>query len=235
MAARMKICVMSDVVRICIVGSTGLTGYSLIERAVSRSDVRIVGVSRREVALPYGARMEMLLADPSGWPDAIAASNAQVLVCALGTTMAKVDKDEEAFRAVDHELVVSCAKAAKAAGIEHFILISSAGADVLAKSFYLRVKGGVEEAVSRVRFRRFDILRPGRIRGPRKESRPLERLAMWLSPLIDLFLHGKYRKFRSVRVETLCDAIFALARQKAGGRFIHDLDAMRYVIKRVGD
>jgi len=222
-------------IRLCLVGSTGLIGTALIERAVSRRDIRIVGVARREVALPHGARMEMLLADPSGWDDAIAASNAHALVCALGTTMAKVGKNKEAFRAVDHDLIVKCALAAKAAGIEHFILVSSIGADPSSKTFYLQVKGGVEEAVSRVRFRRLDILRPGLIRGARKESRPLEMLAMWLSPLIDLFLHGKNRKYRSVRVETLADAIFALAQQKPGGRFIHDLDAMRYVLRRVGD
>lgn len=219
----------------CLVGATGLTGYTLIERAVSRSDVRIVGVSRREVALPYGARMEMLLADPSGWPDAIAAANAQVMVCALGTTMAKVGKDETAFRAVDQDLVTECARAAKAAGIEHFILVSSVGADSQARSFYLRVKGAAEEAVSRVRFRRLDILRPGLIRGRRQEARPLERLGMWLSPVIELLLHGKYRKYRSVRVEMLADAIFALAKQRAGGRFVHDFDAMRSVIRRAGD
>jgi uncharacterized protein YbjT (DUF2867 family) len=223
------------VIRLCLVGATGLTGYTLIERAVSRSDVRIVGVSRREVALPYGARMEMLLADPSGWPDAIAAANAKVMVCALGTTMAKAGKDQAAFRAVDQDLVAECARAAKAAGIEHFILVSSVGADSQARSFYLRVKGAAEEAVSRVRFRRLDILRPGLIRGPRKESRPLERLGMRLSPIFDLLLHGKYRKYRSVRVEMLADAIFALARQKAGGRFVHDFDAMRGVIRRAGD
>ncbi|MCX7865387.1 MAG: NAD(P)H-binding protein, partial [Novosphingobium sp.] len=161
-------------IRICLVGATGLVGYTLIERAVSRSDIRIIGVARREVPLPYGARMEMLLADPDRWPAAIAAANAQVMVCALGTTMAKASNSKEAFRAVDHDLVLACAKAAKAAGIEHFILLSSVGADVLARFFYLRVKGGVEEAVSRLRFRRFDIVRPGLIRGVRKQSRPLE-------------------------------------------------------------
>jgi len=223
------------VTRVCLVGSTGLVGYTLIEQAVSRSDMRIIGVARRELALPYGARMEMLLADPSGWPDAIAAANAQVMVCALGTTMAKVGKDQEAFRAVDHELVVACARAAKQAGIGHFILVSSIGADLLANSFYLRVKGGVEEALGRIRFRRLDILRPGLIRGQRKESRPLERLAMWLSPVFDLFLHGKYRKYRSIRAETMTDAIFALIQQKAAGRFAHDRDGMLYVIRRVGD
>jgi uncharacterized protein YbjT (DUF2867 family) len=225
----------SQAKRLCLVGATGLTGYTLIKQAVGRSDVRVVGIARREVALPRGARMEMLLADPKGWPDAIAAANAQVMVCALGTTMAKVGKDEDAFHAVDYGLVVACARAAKRAGIEHFILVSSVGADPLAKNFYLKVKGSVEEALGRVRFRRLDILRPGLIRGARQESRPLERLAKWLSPIADLLLHGKYRKYRSIRVETLVDAIFALASERAGGRFVHDFDAMLYAIRRSGD
>jgi uncharacterized protein YbjT (DUF2867 family) len=223
------------VTRLCLVGATGFTGYALIERAVGRPDVRIIGIARREVPLPSGARMEMLIADPSGWPDAIAAANAQVMVCALGTTMANAGKDEDAFRAVDHELVVACGRAAKAAGIEHFILVSSVGADPIARSFYLRVKGGAEEALGRMRFRRLDILRPGLIRGRRRESRPLERLAMRFSPLVDPFLHGKLRKYRSIRVETLADVIFAMAQQKAAGRFVHEFDAMRYVLRRFGD
>ena len=33
-----------------------------------------------------------------------------------------------------------------------------------------------------------------------------------LKNLLDLFLHGKYRKYRSMPVDTLADAIFALAR-----------------------
>ncbi len=73
--------------RICLVGATGLVGASLIEASVRRNDVRLIAVSRREIPLPVGARMEVLLAPTEGWPEAIAASNADVFVCALGTTM----------------------------------------------------------------------------------------------------------------------------------------------------
>src|SRR5690606_15107063 len=110
--------------RICLVGATGLVGSRLIEQAVSRADVRLVGIARREAKLPVGARMEMLLAEPAGWADAIAAANARVLVCALGTTMRKQANDRAAFRAVDHDLVVDCGRAAKAAGIDHMIVVS---------------------------------------------------------------------------------------------------------------
>jgi uncharacterized protein YbjT (DUF2867 family) len=182
--------------------------------------------------LPPGARMEMLLADPSGWGDAIAASNAKVLVCALGTTIRKEGGDQDAFRAVDHDLVVECARAARAAGIGHMIVVSSVGADRASRNFYLRVKGEMEDALAKFGFTRLDILRPGLLRGPRAERRPAERIGMLLSPVIDLFLHGALRRFRSIRADTVAQAIFALAKEKAGGRFVHEYDAMHYAIRR---
>lgn len=221
--------------RLCLVGATGLTGSCLIEQAVSRSDVRIVGVARREVTLPEGARMEMLLAEPSGWADAIAAANANVLVCALGTTWRKAGKDESAFRAVDYELVLACARAAQAADIDHAIVVSSVGAEMASRNLYLRVKGEMEQALGRLSFRRLDILRPGLIRGARSaDRRPVERLAMLASPAIDLVLHGARRKYRSVGVDTLARVILALAQEKAGGRFIHEYDALRRIARRAG-
>jgi uncharacterized protein YbjT (DUF2867 family) len=218
--------------RICLVGATGLVGSQLIEQAVGRADVRLVGVARREARLPEGARMEMLLADPSGWADAIAAANAKVLVCALGTTMRQQGNDQAAFRVVDHDLVIECGRAAKAAGIEHMIVVSSVGADLASRSFYLRVKAEMEYALSKLGFRRLDILRPGLLRGQRTERRPAERLAMLLSPVLDLFLHGGLRKFRSIEAETVAQAAFALAREKSGGRFVHEYDGMLRAIRR---
>lgn len=226
---------MSSQRRICLVGATGLVGRTLIEQAVDRADVRIIGVGRREMKLPMGARMEMLLADPAHWDDAIAAANARVLVCALGTTMKKAGEDQAAFRAVDFDLVVASARAAQAAGIQHMIVVSSAGADPLAKNFYLKTKGDMEEALGRLRFRRLDIVRPGLIKGRRQEDpRPLERLGMIASPLIDLFMGGDRRKFHSIDVDTLAHAIFALVREKAGGHFIHEYDAFFRAIRRAG-
>lgn len=220
--------------RLCLVGATGLVGSALIEAAVGRGDVRVIGVARREMPLPPGARMEMLLAEPAGWPDAIAAANASVLVCALGTTWRKAGRDEAAFRAVDHDLVLACARAAKAAGIGHMIVVSSVGANRASRHTYMRVKAEMEDAVMRVGLRRVDILRPGLLRGRRRERRPAERLAMHLSPLVDPFLMRGLRQYRSIRVDTLVQSIFALAREKAGGRFVHDRDAMHYVIRRTG-
>ncbi|MBV1688031.1 NAD(P)H-binding protein [Novosphingobium sp. G106] len=219
-------------VRICLVGATGLVGSRLIHAVVGRADLRIVGVARREMPLPPGAQMEMLVAEPWGWADAIAASNANVLVCALGTTIRAQGGDQAAFRAIDHDLVLDCARAAKTAGIGHMVLVSSVGADRASRNFYLRVKGETEDALAKLHFTRLDILRPALLRGPRAERRPAERLAMILNPLIDPFLRGGLRRFHSIKADTMVQAVIALAKEKAGGRFVHEYDAMRYAIRR---
>ena len=223
---------MSKPTRIALVGATGLIGTSLIRLAVHRPDIRVIGISRREAALPPGARMELLVADPAKWDDAIAAANADVLVCALGTTWKKAGKDEAAFRAVDQDLVLACGKAVKAAGIRQMIAVSSVGADPMAKNFYLKVKGEVEQGLGKLGITRLDLLRPGLLRGPREELRPAEKLGMIASPLADLLMQGGYRKYRSVRAETMAHAIVGLTREAMAGRFVFEHDAILRAARR---
>jgi len=223
---------MSKPVRICLVGATGMVGTALIAACVGRSDVRLTAVTRREAKLPKGARMEVLMAETSGWTDAIAASGPDVLVSALGTTWRKAGKDEAAFRSVDHDLVLACAEAAKQAGARQMIAVSSVGADPANKGRYLRTKGETEAALAKIGFGRLDVLRPGMLLGHRMESRPLERVGQLLSPLIDLLLQGQYARYRSIHVDVLAQAILALSLQKVRGRFLHEHDDFLRVIRR---
>ena len=185
--------------------------------------------------LPAGARMEVLLAPVEGWPEAIAASRADVFVCALGTTMKDVGGDRDAFRAVDHDLVLASAKAARDAGIRHMILVSSVGADAASGNFYLRTKGEVEAQLRKLGFARLDVLRPGLLVGKRDAVRPIERLAMVFAPVMNLFLNGKARRYRSIRTSDLADTILALAQERSAGKFVHEHDALRYAAKRSVD
>ena len=177
--------------------------------------------------------MEMLVADPPGWPEAVAAIAPEAVICALGTTWRQAGS-EEAFRAVDHDLVLALATAARALEVANFVLVSSVGADAHGKAFYLRVKGEIEAAVTRLRFRRLDILRPGLLRGWRGGERRLgERLAILASPFADLLLHGDKRRFRSIDARIVADAAIQCAHEKAQGRFVHDNDSIRRSARRL--
>lgn len=218
---------MSEPLRIALVGATGLIGREVMRLAVGREDMRLVAVARREAPLPPGARMEMFVADPAKWGEVFEAVRPNAVICALGTTWKKAGRDEEAFRAVDHDLVLATAKAAREHGTERFVAVSSAGADPMSKALYLRTKGQVEGELGKLRFKRLDVLRPGLLRGKRSgDRRVLERAGIVASPFVDLLLHGSRRGFRSIAGETVAKAALALATRKAAGRFVHDNDAI---------
>ncbi len=217
-----------DPVRIALVGATGLVGRRVIELASAGDEVRIVGIARREVPLPPGARMEMFVAEPAKWGEVLDAVRPRALICALGTTWKKAGRDEAAFRAVDHDLVLATAETAKRAGVPNMVVVSAAGADARSKSLYMRVKGETEEALSRVGFKRLDILHPGLLRGTRTDDlRLAERAAIIAAPLIDPLLSGSWQRFRSIDAGLVAEAALGLALRRAGGRFTHDNEAMR--------
>jgi len=226
---------MSDTIvaarRLCLVGASGLVGAAVIEESIRRPDVRIIGVARREVPLPAGARLEILVGGTGEWPTLIEAAHGDVLVCALGTTR-KAAGSDEAFRAVDHDLVLETARAARAAGIDRMILVSSVGADAESTNLYLRTKGEVEQALGELGFARLDILRPGLLRGRRIEDRPLEMAGQVIAPLADLLVfHARLRRFRSIAAVRLAQVILALSGEEAPGIFVHEHDSMAAVLR----
>lgn len=218
---------MSEPLRLALVGATGLIGRAVIDACIGRSDVRLVAIARREMKLPRGARMELFVAEPDRWGEVFEALQPTALISALGTTWKKSGEDEEAFRSVDQQLVVATARAAHAAGVQRMVAISSVGADPLSKNLYLRVKGEVEGELSKVGLKRLDLLRPGLLKGARENDRRLgERLAIIASPLIDPFLNGKLRKYRSIEANEVAQGAIGLAARRAGGRFTHDNDGI---------
>ena len=220
--------------RIMLVGASGLIGDEVVRQAAGLADVALLGLGRSEMQMPPGARFELLLADPANWDTAIATIRPDAVICALGTTRRKAGGNE-AFYKVDHDLVLKVARAARDAGAEHFVHISSVGADMASRNFYLRTKGEVEVALQKLRFRRLDILRPGLLRGQRAgEFRLGERIAMALSPLTDLLLWGSWTRYRSIAASDVAAAALQAAREKPGGAFVYQHDGILRLKRRFG-
>ncbi|MDF1834722.1 MAG: NAD(P)H-binding protein [Alteraurantiacibacter sp. bin_em_oilr2.035] len=227
---------MSDAInarrQVMLVGATGLIGRHIIARTPDLPELNLQGLSRREINFTPGTRMELVLSDTSGWADAITSLQPETVLCALGTTHSKAGSDE-AFRAVDYELVMEVARAAKQGGTRHFVLVSSVGANLMSRSFYLRTKGEVERDVRSLKFTRLDILRPGLLRGFREgETRPVEGLGRLLAPATDIFLRGDRAKYRSIRAGVLATAALQAAYEKAGGQFVHEHDSIMRLANR---
>ena len=209
--------------RIALVGATGLIGMSVIAECVGREDLRLAAIARREMPLPPGARMEMFVAETARWGEIVESLRPQAVICALGTTWAKAGRDEQAFRAVDHDLVLAIAEACRANKVKRLVAVSSVGADPHARNFYLRVKGETERDLARLGFERLDILRPGLLRGHRDGDRRLgERAAILLSRLVNPLLGGRFRRYRAIDAELVARAALYLAMRPVRGRFVHE-------------
>src|SRR6188768_2262495 len=117
-APRPRVCRMSDVAKkIVLVGASGLVGTRVLEEVLGRPDLTVVAVGRRAFPLPMGGRMQLVVADPSRWGDAIADIEPDGVACAVGTTWQLAGENEEEFRAVDHDLVLATARAAREAEV----------------------------------------------------------------------------------------------------------------------
>jgi uncharacterized protein YbjT (DUF2867 family) len=85
---------------------------------------------------------------------------------ALGTTI-KVAGSQAAFRAVDFDLVVQVARAARSAGARRLAVVSALGADARSRVFYNRVKGEAEQALATLGYESLVIARPSLLLGDR--------------------------------------------------------------------
>jgi uncharacterized protein YbjT (DUF2867 family) len=223
---------MSEAGAVLLVGATGVVGTLVMQRAAAMPDLRLAALARRQLETPDG--VELHVSDPAAWREAAERVMPDAVICALGTTWRDAGQDEAAFRAVDHDLVLKVAEGACKGGARRFVLVSSVGASPSAGTFYLKVKGEVEAAVSALGFERLDILRPGLLRAKRGGTRRFgERLAILASPVTDAALHGSLRRYRSIDAREVAAAALQLTRELEPGRFVHEHDAIRRAADRL--
>jgi uncharacterized protein YbjT (DUF2867 family) len=212
--------------KILIVGATGLIGGLLTRKLVEQGrDGSLHLLLRRPYREDVGkAKVHVQLQE--NWPATIAKIKPDIAISCLGSTMKKAGSKAE-FAAVDRDLVGAVAAAARAAGARHFIAISSTMADSSASSFYLKTKGEAEDLLRAQKFDRLDIIRPGLLRGERTNDNRLgERLAIAASPVLDMLLHGKFRRYRSILASDVAAAIVALIGDNAPGEYVHENDGI---------
>ena len=205
---------------IILIGAPGLVG-GMVARSLAAT------ILVRRVPDDPSSQQEVVVAPGGQWPALIAERRPAVLISCLGTTIRQAGS-QAAFRAVDHDLLLACARAAKAAGAGHMIAVSSVGASSKASNFYLRTKGEVEDALRALAFDRIDLLRPGLLTGNRPGPRRLgEGIATVAAPLTDALLHGSLRRYRSIPADRVATAIVTLTGERASGAHIHENDAIR--------
>ncbi|KAK5123585.1 hypothetical protein LTR85_002623 [Meristemomyces frigidus] len=158
-----------------LVGSTGLVGSQLLKQLLATpAFTNVHSISRRAPSVTGTSTFKAHVdKDTSAWPAALKASTPPpaVFFSALGTTRAQAGGLEKQ-RAIDLDLNKDLAQAAREAGTNVYVLISTHGANATSIAPYLKMKGQLDDAVSKMGFEHTVILRPGALLGQR-EAPPL--------------------------------------------------------------
>ena len=198
--------------RVLVAGGTGLVGKAALI-AAAKQNIHTIAVGRR----PSGHGAEEIVADFDALPSL---PQADVALCALGTTIKRAGS-KAAFKAVDYSAVMAFAAAAQQSGVNHFIVVTAVGSNPDSSVFYSSVKGAVERDLDAMGFARLDIVQPGLLLGPRTEKRPVEEFLQTVSPVMDIFMRGPWKRYGSVRAEELGEVLIRLSQQQAPGVFRH--------------
>ena len=202
---------------ILLAGATGLTGEHLLDRLLNEPTItRVLAPSRRPLA--KHPHLENPVGDPSVFLPELK-GRVDIAFCCLGTTI-KLAGSQEAFRAVDHDMVVAFAKRAREMGARHLIVLSAIGADPKSSVFYNRVKGEMEQSLRAQGWPQLTIARPSLLIGERTEPRLAEQLAAPLSRLIP----GKYHGIEACQ---LARALWRLALEEQDGVRVVESDELR--------
>lgn len=182
---------------------------------------KVVSVGRRRLLLDHPKLVQVVseLTSPSGLE---ALEPPTVAFSCLGTTIKKAGS-RDAFRAVDHGAVLAFARAARRGGAGVFVHVSSLGADVSSRAFYLSVKGEIERDVAQLGFASTYALRPSMLDGKRAESRPAEQVGLVVMRALGPLL-GQYRP---TLVEAVARVMIASAKAAAPGAHVVEAAAIR--------
>lgn len=174
---------------VLLVGATGLVGSACLRLLMADPTVDSVKTLTRR-PLPAGlalfdedGKLAQQVADfeeLEAHPEWLACNQ---VICALGTTMRHAGSGA-AFRRVDHDYVLNVARLALAQGANHFLVVSSMGADAQSGNFYYRIKGELEDDLKMLGYPSLTIARPSLLLGQRSEWRWGEELGKRLGVLL---------------------------------------------------
>lgn len=216
-----------------VAGASGMVGAELVRVLAGSGDYRrVIALSRRPLSIEAPRLVNRILRFENLEND-LRGIHCDDAYCCLGTTLRQAGSPQ-AFRAVDHDLVLRFARFAQSAGAQTLVVVSAVGATPAARNFYLKVKGETELALEALRFRSLHLMQPSLLLGPRAQWRVAEAVGRALMPLCNPLLLGRYERWRAIPARTVAVAMRAAARSGRLGAHRHSwrsLQALGQVTK----
>lgn len=201
---------------ICVAGASGLVGNEILIQLLNRPQTEKVLVLARN-PLGFGhPKMQVVLIAFEQLDDLEVAEKIDLGFCALGTTLRKAGSKERQ-QEIDRDFVISFGKFCKRSGCEKIGVVSSIGANEKSSNFYLRTKGEMESGISALQIPLTVFIRPSFLIGPRKESRPGDKLIQALSFIISPVLVGKLKKYRGTHASLVAQKLIEATLNQSHG------------------
>lgn len=204
-----------------VLGATGLVGSKLVNRLAKEPAVeKVIAVTRRPVEYE-SAKITNEVIEFDALEKYRAVFTGDVLFSCLGTTL-KQAGSIEAQRQVDYDYQYEIAKIAAENKVNHYLLVSSSGANANSKSPYLKMKGELEDAVSNLSFERISIIQPSLLTGERDSFRLAETVGSWVLPVL-CKLPG-LKKYRPISGDQVAEKMVTLGLSAGQSREVYRLD-----------
>jgi uncharacterized protein YbjT (DUF2867 family) len=216
----------ADQRRILLAGATGLVGTQiltalLVDHTVSKVDV----LSRRALEVTH-PKLRVHVVDFRRLPPLEAVDEVYL---SLGTTI-RVAGSREAFRAVDLDANLAVAMAGVAAGATRVALVSAIGANARSSTFYLRVKGELEDALDRLDLEALVIARPSLLLGDRDALKQPFRLAETIgAPVTKLLAPMLPQRYRPIEGRDVAQSLVRTLPTARGTVVLHGEDMVQAV------
>lgn len=193
---------------IVFLGASGAVGSEALKNVLKFSGInKIMLLGRRKIEGLDKNNLEQQIIDISDSTTYAGYINDfQTAICTLGVgEPSKASKDE--FIKIDKTAVLDFAKACKDKGVKHFQLLSSVGVSSTSRSFFLKTKGELIDALEALHFERLSIFQPSMILTPTNRYGFSQALVLKIWPKLDFILKGQARQYRGIKVEELGEAM----------------------------
>ena len=198
-------------ISVVILGATGMVGSHVVKSLLKQQSLisQITILGRRKIEnLEAGnikiQQYEIDIFKPESYRSFI--SGHSLAICTLGVGQpSSVSKEQ--FINIDKTAVIEFAKICKEAGVPHFEILSSLGANPSSSMFYLKTKGELNEALKSMDFKRLSIFQPSLIITPTNRYGLSQWLSLKIFPILKPILVGPMKKYRGIPVADLGKAI----------------------------
>ncbi|MBY0245586.1 MAG: NAD(P)H-binding protein [Sphingobacteriaceae bacterium] len=210
---------------VILLGASGAIGKQVLQLLLHNEHVQKIYCIGRKPIEELHPKIQFYVGDMLQKETyALEIEKADILINCVGTTMAQVKGNKNLYRDIELGIASHSVRLAQQCSVSTYLLISSVGATLNSKNFYLNLKGQIEKQILDASFANRIFIRPSVLLNRGKDFRIGEKLAGLLMRFLGLFLFGNLRKYKAIDVNSVAKAAVYYSLHSNGYKCLHYQD-----------